>query len=133
LYLANASRQPLVLLHTVTVPAALRLILPHLPADLQRIALTYVWQNAAATAAAYGDEWLPDHDDWPPHEPSDVIERSVATDDPHALKFAEACTRERGLNPHPVYLAAAADWASRIHEATHWSLAERDAAGLEFR
>src|SRR5262249_45581562 len=36
LYLANASRQPLVLLHTVTVPAALRLLLPHLPASLHK-------------------------------------------------------------------------------------------------
>jgi len=133
LYLANASRQPLVLLHTVTVPAALRLILPHLPAELDKVALAYVWQNVAATAAAYGDEGVPDHEDWPPHEQSVVIEHSIATDDPHALKFAEACTREHRLNPRPAYLAAAADWASRLHRARHWSLAERDAAGLEFR
>src|SRR5262245_32481624 len=39
LYLANASRQPLVLLHTVTVSAALRLLLPHLPAALHKTAL----------------------------------------------------------------------------------------------
>src|SRR5215831_3590079 len=42
LYLANASRQPLVLLHTVTVPAALRLLLPHLPPGLHKTALAYV-------------------------------------------------------------------------------------------
>src|SRR5215467_12249477 len=52
LYLANATRQPLVLLHTVTVSAALRLLLPHLPAELHKTALAYVWQNVAATAAA---------------------------------------------------------------------------------
>src|SRR5262245_10732780 len=133
LYLANASRQPLVMLHTVTVPAALRLLLPHLPAGLHKTALAYVWQNVAATAAAYGDERPPEHDSWPPQEQSAIVDRSVATDDPHALKFAEACIREHRLNPQPVYLAAAADWASRLHQARHWSASERDAAGLEFR
>src|SRR5215475_1024375 len=133
LYLANASRQPLVLLHTVTAPAALRLVLPHLPAALHRTALAYVWQNVAATAAAYGDEKPSERDNWRPQEQSVIIERSIATDDPHALKFAEACIREHRLSPQPVYLAAAADWASRLHRAMHWSRAERDAAGLEFR
>jgi hypothetical protein len=133
LYLANASRQPLVLLHTVTVPAALRLLLPHLPAALHKMALAHVWQNVAATAAAYGDESPLEHDDWPPQEEAAIIERSVATDDPHALKFAEACIREHRLNPRPAYLSAAADWASRLHQARHWSPTERDAAGLEFR
>ena len=133
LYLANASRQPLVLLHTVTVPAALRLLLPHLPAGLDKTALAYVWQNVAATAAAYGDERPPEHYNWPPQEESVIVERSVVTDDPHALKFAEACIREHRLNPQPAYLAAAADWASRLHQARHWSASERDAAGLEFR
>jgi hypothetical protein len=133
LYLANASRQPLVLLHTVTVRAALRLLLPHLPAGLHKTALAYVWQNVAATAAAYADESPPERDHWPPHEPSVVIEHSIATDDPHGLKFAEACIREHRLNPQPAYLAAAADWASRLHRARHWSAAERDAAGLDFR
>ena len=133
MYLANAARQPLVLLHTVTAPAALRLMLPHLPAGLHKTALAYVWQNVAATAAAYGDQTPPEGDDWPTQEPSAIIERSIATDDPHALKFAEACIREHRRNPQPSYLAAAADWASRLHRARRWSPAERDAAGLEFR
>ena len=133
LYLANASRQPLVLLHTVTVSAALRLLLPHLPAGLDKTALAYVWQNVAATAAAYGDEKPPERDDWPLHEELTIIEQSIATNDPHALKFAEACIREYRLNPQPVYLAAAEDWASRLHRARNWSDSERDAAGLEFR
>ena len=133
MYLANAAHQPLVLLHTVTAPAALRLILPHLPAGLHNTALAYVWQNVAATAAAYGDQTPPDGNDLAPQEPSAIIERSIATDDPHALKFAEACIREHRRNPQPSYLAAAADWASRLHRARRWSAAERDAAGLEFR
>jgi hypothetical protein len=90
-------------------------------------------QNVAATVAAYGDERASERDNWPPQEQSVIIERSIATDDPHALKFAEACIGEHRLNPQPVYLAAAADWASRLHRARHWSRAERDAVALEFR
>ena len=133
LYLANASRQPLVLLHTVTVPAALRLLLPHLPPGLQKTALAYVWQNVAAVAAVYGDEKPSDSEDWHPKDESVIIERSIETDDPHALKLTEACIREHRLNPQPVYLAAAEDWAARLHRAKDWSAAERDAAGMEFR
>ena len=133
LYLVNASHQPLVLLHTVTVSAALRLLLPHLPSELKMIALAYVWQNVAATAAAYADVRPPERDDSLPQDESEIIEHSVATDDPHAIKFTEACIREYRLNPQPVYLAAAADWAQRLHRAKSWTTAERDAAGLEFR
>lgn len=133
LYLANASRQPLVLLHTVTVSSALRLLLPHLPPELHKTALAYVWQNVAAMAAAYGDERPSERDDWPLLEESVVIERSIESDDPHAFKFAEACSREYHLKPQPVYLAAAEDWAARSHRAKDWSAAQRDAAGMEFR
>jgi hypothetical protein len=133
LYLANATRQPLVLLHTVTIPAALRLLLPHLPAALHKTALAYVWQNVAAVTAAYGDERPSEHDDWSPPEESVIVERSIETDDPHALKFAEACIREFRLNPQPVYLAAAADWATRLHQAKDWSAAELAAAGIDFQ
>jgi hypothetical protein len=133
LYLANASRQPLVLLHTVTVPAALRLLLPHLPGGLHRTALAYVWQNVAAAAAAYGDEGPSDRDDWPSQEGSVIVERCIETDDPHALKFAEACLREDRLNPQPVYRAAAEDWAARLHRAKRWTATELAAAGIDFQ
>lgn len=133
LYLANASRQPLVLLHTVTVPAALRLLLPHFPAGLHKTGLAYVWQNVAAVAAVYADEKPSESEDWHTHEESVIIERSIETDDPHALKFTEACIREYRLNPQPVYRAAAEDWAARLERAKDWSVSERDAAGMEFR
>src|SRR5262249_26026679 len=101
--------------------------------ELGNTALAYVWQNVAATAAAYADVSPPECDEWPPQEELEIIARSVATDDPHAIKFTEACMREYRLNPQPVYLAAAADWAERLHRAKGWSATERDAAGLEFR
>jgi Questin oxidase-like len=133
LYLANASRQPLVMLHTVTVPAALRLLLPHLPDDMQTTALAYVWQNVAATAAAYGDERPSADDDWHIPETLAILERCIETDDPHALKFAEACIREHRRNPQPAYLAAAHDWAARVHRAKNWTAGELAAAGIDFQ
>src|SRR5262249_55970324 len=42
-YLATAPRHPLVFLHPVPAPAALRLLLPHLPAGLHKTALAYAW------------------------------------------------------------------------------------------
>jgi hypothetical protein len=133
LYLANASRQPLVLLHTVTAPAALRLLLPHLPTALHKTALAYVWQVVAAECAAYADERAVGRDDATPLERSVLVEQAVETVDPHAIKFTEACLREFQLNPRPAYLAAAEDWVTRLRRSKSWSDAERAAAGIAFR
>ena len=38
----------------------------------------------------------------------DLIDRSIATEDEHAIKFTEACLRENMIRPDPVYVAAAA-------------------------
>jgi len=130
MYLANATRQPLVLLHTVTAPAALSLMPAPPPGRAAqdgarlRLAKRRGERRGLRRRNAYKDDGLA------PQEPSAVIERSVATDDPHALKFAEACIREHRRNPHRAYLAAAADWASRLHRARDWSPAERDARRL---
>jgi hypothetical protein len=133
LYLANASRQPLVLLHTITVPAALRLLLPQLPVPFHKTALAYVWQDVAAIAAAYADEAPSEREDWALREEAEIIERSIETGDPHALKLTEACIREFRSNPRPVYLAAAEDWATRLHRAKDWSSAQLTAAGIDFQ
>src|SRR5262245_2888789 len=133
LYLANATRQPLVLLHTVTAPAALRLLLPHLPAAMRQTALAYVWQVVAAECAAYADEIAGDHRDATPLERSVLVEWAVDTADPHAIKLTEACLRESRLNPRPAYLAAAQDWVIRLRQSKSWSDAELAAAGIAFR
>ena len=133
LYLANASRQPLVLLHTVTAPATLRLLLPHLPAGLHKTVLAYVWQNVAATAAAYGDERAPERDDWP-----------QANSRPSLNAPWQPTIPTRSSSPRPasgsiVLVLNRPTWQQQrtgrrdCIRARHWSLAERDAAGLEFR
>lgn len=37
----------------------------------------------------------------------DLIDRAIAAQDEHAIKFTEACLREYHLKPHPIYLVAA--------------------------
>jgi len=130
LYLSGAGRYPLVLLHTVTGPAALRLLLPHLPTHMHKMALAYVWQAVAAMTAMYANESNADRDETALPPQSEIIERSIETEDPHAIKFAEACVREFRLNPQPVYLVAAHDWATRLHQARNWSDAKRADAGI---
>lgn len=132
LYLANASHHPLVFIHTVTGPAALRLLLPYLPAALQETAFAYVWQAVAAWVAAYGSDAAGYLDDEiPATSQSEIVERSISTGDPHAIKFVEACVREFHLNPKPVYLSAAFDWTTRLQLSRDWNIAQRVAAGIE--
>jgi hypothetical protein len=104
--LANP-RTPIAFVHSVTAPAALRLIVPHLRAEDAALAARYAWQACAALYAWYAEA--------PPvaatgeanTRQDDLIERAVATGDEHAIKFVEACLRERKLNPSPAYVAAA--------------------------
>jgi hypothetical protein len=131
LYLANASAHPLVFIHAVTGPAALRILLPHMPGELHTVALAYGWQALAAWVAAYGGDTpvaAADHGT-PPAEP-EIVERAVDTSDHHAIKFVEACVREYRLLRQPVYLTAALDWPNRLLTSRHWSAAERVAAGI---
>jgi Questin oxidase-like len=131
LYLANATRHPIILIHTVTAPASLRTLLPQLPIELQKIALSRTWQAVTAWVAAYGNEIPATEDDTAQLPEAEIIERSIETADPHAIKFAEACVREFHRNQDPVYLAAAQDWAVRLHQAKNWTAAEREAAGID--
>lgn len=55
------------------MPAALRLVLPHLPEALHRTAVAYVWQKVAATTAAYADERTTErYDCMPPDESASI-------------------------------------------------------------
>src|SRR5262249_2192630 len=132
LYLAHAERHPLVFVHAVTGPAALRALLPQLPGESRATAFAYAWQAVAAWAAAFGGPApaTAPHETPPPGAPDDVEARSLETGDEHAIKLLDACRREAAANPTPVYLRAAGDWAGRLLRAATWSRGRRAAAGL---
>jgi len=130
LYCANASTHPLVFIHAITGPAAVRLLLPHMPVALHKRAFAYCWQSIAAWVAAYGSDSPGAPDDSAPRSESEIIGRALGTRDHHAIKLAEACLREYRLNPQPVFLRAALDWPLRLLTSSHWSVAERVRAGI---
>jgi Questin oxidase-like len=135
LYLTQASRYPLIFLHAVTGPVALRRLLPHLSTAMQHTAFAYVWQAVAAWTAAFSSPapiavWP---DDVPSAAASEIVAQSVDTRDPHAIKFAEACLQEYRLNPRPVYLRAALDWPTRLRESLRRRSAGQAAAGIAVR
>ena len=130
LYLANASTHPLVFIHALTGPAAVRLLFPHMPAALREVALAYCWQAIAAWVAAYGSDAPGAADDSPPPSEPEIVGRAMGTRDHHAIKFVEACLREYRSNPQPVYLKAALDWPLRLLASSRWSVAERVRAGI---
>jgi hypothetical protein len=124
-----------VFLHAITGPAALRALLPHVPAELRVTAFAYAWQAVAASAATFGSVPLSearpaDADQLGSVAAEEVKSRALDTGDEHAIKLLDACLRETELNPTPVYLRATGDWANRLLGAAHWKRGQRIAAGL---
>lgn len=94
-------------LHGVTGPAAIRLILPHVPPDAQRLLLRYGWQAGAALVSAFGTGPSPTGATATVATLEQLVERAVASGEEHAIKLTEACLRENALAPDRVFGAAA--------------------------
>ncbi|MBC7911472.1 MAG: DUF4243 domain-containing protein [Pyrinomonadaceae bacterium] len=114
LYLANPT-EIFSFVHAVTGPSAIRLLLPYVKPEETPDMLRYGWQAAAGLYAAFGHAPAADTFKEVEQDRDDLIDRSVAARDEHAVKFTEACLREYALNPKPVYLLAAR------HAADHWA------------
>ncbi|MGW5739750.1 MULTISPECIES: hypothetical protein [Streptomyces] len=119
-YLAHPEVLPIPPIHGITAPAAVRLVLPHLPDALHAPTLAALWQvqvvmlldltespggeDTAHADAADAARGLPGF--------GELTARAVEHGDDHVIKLAEACQREHALRPDPRY-AAAADAARR--------------------
>jgi hypothetical protein len=108
-YLTNAHDvlTTIAFIHTVTGPAALRAILPHLDEGAARLSLAYMWQASAALYATFGTEKPRLDGTALDIDTNELIERAIATGDEHAIKFTEVCLDEHAHNPRPEYFAAA--------------------------
>ncbi|HEY6099517.1 MAG TPA: questin oxidase family protein [Anaeromyxobacter sp.] len=102
------------LLHAVTGPSAVRLLLPYLDDRTRRVLLRFAWQAAAGIYAVYGRPDAGPVPTPPLMGREGLIDRAVATGDEHAIKLAEAALRENAVMPQPVFLAAALDGVSRF-------------------
>jgi hypothetical protein len=120
LYLVHTEIYPIPLLHGVTLPAAVRIVLPHLPGEMHLPTVAAVWQLHVAlllsfTGGSRGEDTAHDiasKTEVPPF--AELVARAVEHKDEHVIKFTEACLRENGLRPDPRYAAAALSAHQRI-------------------
>jgi hypothetical protein len=133
LYLYDTATHPLVLVHAVTGPAAVQLLIKYGSPELGGIAFAYMWQAVAAWTAAFsgGPASEQIQVSTPPWD--EIIGLSVESGDDHAIKFTEACRRIDHLRPSPVFRAAAGDWVHRVVESRDWSADELVDAGIKTR
>ena len=105
------------LLHAVTAPLALELVLPWLAVEDRDAALGYAWQAVASLHVAFDVERHGDgtQGDEPPRRDV-LIARAVASGDAHALKLTEAALRSYARTNEPVLLLAAADASARLRD-----------------
>jgi hypothetical protein len=110
-YTATMPSHPVPLIHTITAPAAMRLVLAELPAELHARSLhTMVGVNRGLFAAFGGRRSTTTGE---PAEPGAQQElaalacQAVDIGDEHAIKICEAAIREHALRPDPRYLTAA--------------------------
>ncbi|MFA1548318.1 hypothetical protein [Actinomadura chokoriensis] len=109
LYAEYAPRPPVPAVHTVTAPAAVRLVLPILPEELWAPSYAAAEALAAqvwAVSRGFSGKGAPLPDGDPPAADA-LVEQAVEIGEEHAIKLAEACRREYALRPDPRYLAAA--------------------------
>jgi hypothetical protein len=119
-YLRNAEGgHAVALIHAVTAPMAVQLVLPWLAPEDHDAALAYAWQAVASIHVAYDvDRHAPDEDDRVGEAdvpPGDVlIARALDSGGAHALKLTEAALRCYGRTKEPALLHAAADASARL-------------------
>jgi len=105
------------LLHSITAPLALELVLPWLAEEDHDAALAYVWQAVASLHVAYDIErhaGLTERGD--PPTADDLIGRALESGDAHALKLTEAALRSYARTQEPSLLHAAADASARLRD-----------------
>jgi hypothetical protein len=124
-YLAHPEVPPVPLIHGVTAPAAMRLVLGQIPDQLHATSVAAMWQTHVALLLMFtsspGGERESLHHASAATAPSwqDLFERALASGDEHAIKFTEACYRENALQPDPRFPCAVQAALQRIGSRTN--------------
>jgi hypothetical protein len=109
-YAATMPSFPIPLIHTITAPAAMRLLLAELPADLHAAAFRTIAEVNWELFARFGGKRAGSH---PPGGPATdrtfttLAAEAVDIGDEHAIKICEATMRENALRSDLRYLGAA--------------------------
>ncbi|SDK12545.1 Protein of unknown function [Actinopolyspora mzabensis] len=119
-YLAHPEILPIPLIHGVTAPAAIRLVLPYLPSEQHGPTVATMWQVHVALLMAFTSDASPERRSLDTARAMDLpsgpqlLVGAMEHGDEHVIKFAEACQREYALRPDPRYPAAAFAAQQRI-------------------
>jgi hypothetical protein len=110
-YAATMPSSPVPLIHTITAPAAMRLLLTELPAEQHPVGFRTISVVNRELFARFGGK--PAVDSHLRSESANsrtfttLAAEAVDIGDEHAIKICEATVRENALRPDPRYLAAA--------------------------
>ena len=105
------------LLHSVTAPLALELVLPWLAEEDHDAALAYAWQAVASLHVAYDiDRHSSPPERGDPPSADALIAQAMESGDAHALKLTEAALRCFARTQEPSLLRAAADASARLRD-----------------
>jgi len=104
--LADGSPRPAVpLVHMVTIPMAVDLVMPHLPADLHPDAYRYGMRASGEVLRWFGSHLRPAAGAGPGAGPDTSVptviasvESAMDTEDEHAIKLADVCVRSAALH-----------------------------------
>lgn len=91
-YAGRAHGNPVMLVHAVTAPAAVALVLPSLPSALHRDAVETAWTTSAALVSAYAAPRAVAAR-VPAVAGAAAVDRAVAHGDAHVVKLVEAAVR----------------------------------------
>jgi hypothetical protein len=120
-YTATMPSFPVPLIHTITAPAAMRLVLSELPAQMHEPSLrTMTEVNRAVFAAFEGQRSTTSHEPGAAGAEQDfraLAAEALDTGDEHAIKICEAAARENALRPDPRYFTSARTALKLIRES----------------
>ena len=108
-YTATMPSVPIPLIHIITAPAAMRLLLAEVPEELHPMSLATIAEVNREVFAAFGGQRMtgaPVESDTD-RRFTDLAAEAVELGDEHAIKICEAAIRENALRPDPRYLGAA--------------------------
>ncbi len=109
---------PIAFCHAVTAPAAVRLVLPELPSDLQRASVAASWQVVGAIVAAFASPRLEAESIAAEGDAGALLQtldaRAITHGDEHVIKLTEAAEREYRRTKNVALLVGADRFRDRV-------------------
>lgn len=113
-YVRRGHGNGVMMVHAVTAPSAVALVLPALPRDQWQPTLLAAWCASAAVDAAYAAPADAPSDAQVPHDPDEAVELAVGHGDEHVIKLTESALRSYARGAGECALAAAGTAARLI-------------------